>query len=55
MPAYCILVRFGMVARRLMQLQMIDGKIARILKGGFKVTQFQNISFDRTPFLNESF
>jgi hypothetical protein len=56
MPTYCILVRFGMVARRLMQMQMqmIDGEIARMLKGGFKVTQFQNISFDRTPFLTES-
>jgi hypothetical protein len=52
MPAYCILVHFDMVARRLMQ--MIDGEIARMLKGGFKVTPFQNISFDRTPFLTES-
>jgi hypothetical protein len=52
MPTYCNLVRFDMVARRLMQ--MIDGGIARVLKGGFKVTSFQNISFDRTPFLTES-
>jgi hypothetical protein len=51
-PTYCILVRFDMVARRLMQ--MIDGEIARMLKEGFKVISFQNISFDRPPFLTES-
>jgi hypothetical protein len=32
---------------------MIDREIARMLKGGFKVTPFQNISFDRTSFLIE--
>jgi hypothetical protein len=52
MPKYCILVRFDMVARKL--IPMIDREIARMLKGGFKVTPFQNISFDRTPFLTES-